>query len=252
MAFYGGFAKYVTVAEKRELALKSIEKLKKKNPNIAPVILTGSKLTRTWWGKSWNINLESYADYANRISRGRSYVRHGAVLDLQISQGMIHALVQGSESKPYQITIAIRPLAKDNWEALTKECAGRIDSLQELIEGKFPKALTELFTAKGKGLFPAPKEISLACSCPDGARMCKHVAAVLYGVGVRMDDDPTLFFKLRDVNVEALISETITKKSADLLEKSKIRSRRVMQDTDVSDMFGIEIEQAKDKIKKGN
>lgn len=242
MAFYSGFAKYVPVAERKQQALESIEKLKKKNPQIAPVTITGKSLTRTWWGKSWNMNLESYADYDNRISRGRSYVRNGAVLDLQITQGSVIGLVQGSGAKPYQITIAILPLAKNSWDSLTKECAGKIDSLQELIEGKFPKGLSELFIARGKGLFPAPKEINLKCNCPDGAKMCKHVAAVLYGVGVRLDDDPTLFFKLRGVNVEALISETLTKQTKSLLEKSKTKSRRVMEDTDASGMFGIELE----------
>ncbi|QGQ94205.1 hypothetical protein EHS13_04420 [Paenibacillus psychroresistens] len=242
MSFYGGFPKYVSVAERKEQALESIEKLRLKNPDIAPVVVTGKSLTRTWWGKSWNVNLESYADYTNRISRGRAYVRNGAVLDLQIKEGTVRAQVQGSGSKPYQITIAIIPLAQKNWETLTKECAGKIDSLQELIEGKFPKGLSELFTAKGKGLFPAPREISLKCNCPDGAKMCKHLAAVLYGVGVRLDDDPTLFFKLRGVNVEALISETITKQTNALLEKSKTKSRRVMEDTDVSDMFGIDLD----------
>lgn len=243
MAFYGGFAPYVTVAEKKIKALQTIEKLSKKNPNISPVTLVGTKLTRTWWGKSWNLNLESYADYSNRISRGRSYVRHGAVLDLQINQGSISAQVLGSESIPYQIKLTIRPIVKDIWNEITKECAGKIDSLQELIDGKFPKALSELFTMKGKGLFPAPKEISLSCSCPDGARMCKHVAATLYGVGVRLDEDPRLFFILRGVNVEALISETITRKSESLLEKSKTKSRRVMKESNLSEMFGIELEE---------
>jgi len=251
MSDYNGFPEYVTVAEKRKRALKSIEQLKKKNPDIAPVMIAGRKLTRTWWGKSWNDNLESYSDYANRIGRGRSYVRNGAVLDLRMNQGMISALVQGSESKPYQINITIRPLAKDIWKAMTRECAGKIDSLQELVEGKFPTGLSELFTAKGKGLFPAPKEITLKCNCPDSAKMCKHVAAVLYGVGARLDDDPTLFFVLRGVNVEALISETITKKSEMLLEKSKIKSRRIMEDTDVADIFGIEVEmEQKEKLEQ--
>lgn len=241
MAYYDSYPQYVPVAEKRRLAQQSVEKLRKKNPDISPVILVGRKLARTWWGKSWNDNLESYSDYANRIGRGRSYVRNEAVLDLKIMNGIIRALVQGSESKPYQIQLTILPLAKDNWDTLAKECSGKINSLQELTEGKFPKALSELFTTKGKGLFPNPKEITLQCSCPDSARMCKHVAATLYGVGARLDDDPTLFFVLRGVRVEALISETIMKKSESLLEKSKNKSRRVMRDTDVSDMFGIEL-----------
>lgn len=247
MSYYSGFPEYVPVAKKREQAQKSIEKLKKKNPDISPVIITGKKITRTWWGKSWNDNLESYSDYSNRIGRGRSYVRNGAVLDLKITQGNITALVQGSVSKPYQVNIIIEPLSKDVWESITKDCTGKIDSLQELIEGKFPKALSDLFTAKGKGLFPAPKEISLKCSCPDWAYMCKHVAAVLYGVGARLDDDPALFFVLRNVNIEELISETINKKSQSLLEKSKIKSRRIIDDTDVSSMFGIEMENGQEK-----
>lgn len=242
MAYYNGFPKYVTVAEKRQKAQKSVEKLRKKNPNICPVIIAGTKLTKTWWGKSWNDNLESYSDFANRIGRGRSYVRHGAVLDLKITQGEIKALVQGSVSKPYQVTISILPLPSATWQRITKNCAGKIDSLQELIVGKFPKALSEVFIAKGKGLFPASKEIKLQCSCPDGATMCKHIAAVLYGVGARLDDDPTLFFILRNVKVDELISEAISQKTETLLKKSTAKSRRIIEDTDIADMFGIEME----------
>lgn len=239
MAYYDGFPKYVSVEEKRLKAQKSVEKLRKKNPDISPVVIAGTKLTRTWWGKSWNDNLERYADYANRIGRGRSYVRHGAVLDLQLTEGKISALVQGSAAKPYQVNISIKPLSKDIWETLIKDCAGKIDSLQELIAGKFPKALAELFTAPGKGLFPVPKEISFNCSCPDPARMCKHVAAALYGVGARLDDDPGLFFILRNVNIHELISETVSKKAQTMLNKSKVKSSRVIEDTDIAEMFGI-------------
>jgi uncharacterized Zn finger protein len=242
MAYYSEFPEYVSVAEKRQKAQKSVEKLRKKNPDISPVIIAGTKLTKTWWGKSWNDNLESYSDFTNRIGRGRSYVRHGAVLDLKITQGEIKALVQGSVSKPYQVTISIQPLSNALWQGITENCAGKIDSLQELIVGKFPKTLSEVFTAKGKGLFPASKEIRLQCSCPDGANMCKHVAAVLYGVGARLDDDPTLFFVLRNVKVDDLISEAISQKTETLLKKSKAKSRRIIEDTDIADLFGIEME----------
>lgn len=247
-----GYPEYVPVAERKRKAQKAVDTLKKKKPDIAPIIIEGRKLTRTWWGKSWNDNLESYSDYSNRIGRGRSYVRSGAVLDLQITPGNIHALVQGSRKKPYQVDIAIQPLTKGTWEAITKACAGKIHSLQELIEGKFPKALADLFTLQGKGLFPAPKEISLQCSCPDWAVMCKHVAAVLYGVGVRLDDNPSLFFVLRKVNIEELISETITGKSQSLLEKSKTKSSRVIDYIDVSSLFGIEVEAEPIKINSEN
>lgn len=242
MSYYGGFPKYVSVAEKKEKAKKSVEKLKKKNPDISPIIISGRSIAKTWWGQSWNKNLESYSDYSNRIERGRSYVRNGAVLDLKISKGNIDALVQGSSSKPYNINITINPLPSNIWEEIIKECAGKIDSLQELIEGKFPKALSDLFTAKGKGLFPSPEEIKLQCSCPDWANMCKHVAAVLYGVGARLDDSPSLFFELRNINIDELISEAINKKSQTLFEKSKIKSSRIIDESDISDMFGIDME----------
>ncbi|WP_218918442.1 SWIM zinc finger family protein [Paenibacillus durus] len=252
MAFYDEYPKYVPVGEKKKKAEKAVERLKKKNPGIAPVMITRRTIARTWWGKSWNNNLESYSDYSNRIERGRSYVRHGAVLDLQITPGKISALVQGSASKPYKAEITITPLSKATWEAVVQECAGKIDSLQELVTGKFPKGLSELFTAKGKGLFPAPKEIVFSCSCPDSARMCKHVAAVLYGVGARLDEDSALFFVLRSVNVDDLISVSLTQKSQAMLEKSsRGRGRRMMADSDISNVFGIEVDMGETGESKG-
>lgn len=240
---YGyGFHEYVTVAEKKARNQKAIEKLRKKDPGITPVVINGRKLAKTWWGKAWNDNLERYSDYSNRIGRGSSYVRQGALLDLKIAPGSITALVQGSERKPYLIDIAIQPLSKDTWDIITKACEGKIESLQELIEGRFPKALDELFTDKGKGLFPAPKEISLNCSCPDRVNMCKHVAAVLYGIGARLDDNPALFFVLRNVNIDELVSRAISQKSETLLKKSGRKSSRVIDNDDISAMFGIDME----------
>lgn len=242
MSYYGGFPEYVPVAEKRKRAQETIEKLKKKNPNISPVIIEGRNIAKTWWGKSWNDNLESYSDYSNRIGRGRSYVRHGAVLDLKINVGIISALVQGSAKKPYKVNINIKPISKELWKTIENECAGKIHSLEELMEGKFPKALSDLFTAKGKGLFPTPKEITMECSCPDYADMCKHIAAVLYGIGARLDHDPSLFFTLRNVNIDDLVKETVNKKSQQLLEKSKVKSGRILDDNDIFGMFGIDME----------
>ncbi len=240
MAYYG-YPEYVPVAEKKRKAQQAVAKLSKKDPAIAPVILTGRKLVATWWGKAWNDNLESYSDYANRIGRGRSYLRNGAVLDLKLERGIIKALVQGSACEPYQVEIAIRPLAARVWEKIKKTCEGKIESLPELMEGKFPKALGELFAAKRGGLFPTPQEITLNCSCPDWAMMCKHVAAVLYGVGVRLDEDPSLFFTLRGVKIEELISEAIRGKAQSMLGHTGVKSRRILEDVDVAAMFGVEV-----------
>jgi len=250
MSNYDGFGKYITAEEKRAKAQKSIEKLQKKNADLSPVILSGKTLAKTWWGKAWNDNLESYSDYSNRIGRGKSYVRSGAVLDLKIAPGKITALVQGSRAKPYKVEIIIEPLSENTWKTITKACEGKIESLQELIDGKFPKTLAELFTVQGKGLFPAPKEISLNCSCPDWANMCKHVAAVLYGVGARLDENPELFFSLRNVNIDQLVSKAIAQNTEALLKKSDKKSKRVIENDDISAMFGIDMDIADKKSPK--
>ena len=239
---YWQYPTYVSVTEKKEKAAKKLKQLRKKNPDIKPIILEGRAIAKTWWGKSWNANLEQYADYSNRIGRGRSYVRHGSVLDLQISPGKINSLVQGSESRPYSVSIEIKAISKKIWQNIKTTCEGRLDSLQELLAGKFPRALGEIFTAKVEGLFPSPEEIEFNCTCPDWAYMCKHVAATLYGISVRLDEDPSLFFKLRKAGVSDLISQALQDKTKKLLKKAEKKSRRVIADSNLSDLFGIEME----------
>lgn len=215
-----------------------IEKLRKKNPNIQPVTIAG-KLANTWWAQAWNKNLESYADFSNRMGRGRSYVRSGAVLDLSITPGAVRALVQGSRTKPYEISVRIAPLSKPKWDAIVKRCSHKIGSLEELASGSFPKEMMELFTNKGDGLFPSPKEIHFECSCPDWASMCKHVAAVLYGVGARLDEDPTLFFLLRDIDFTELLKKSIEEKMNNMLKNVDKKTARVITDADTHELFGV-------------
>ena len=245
-----GYPRYVSVAEKKAKAAKKLKTLKKKRPDIKPVVIEGRTLARTWWGKSWNKNLERYADYTNRIGRGRSYVRHGAVLDLKIDSGKVTALVQGSTSKPYEVVINIKAISQTNWRTIKKQCQGKLKSLQDLLAGKFPKTLGEIFFAEGKGLFPTPQAISFNCSCPDWASMCKHVAATLYGVGARFDEDPSLFFKLRRADTGDLIARAVKDKTDELLKKTKKKSAKVIDDADLSDIFGIEIDNKPDFSKK--
>ena len=248
---YWRFPRYVSVAEKRAKAARKLKQLLKKNPDIKPILLEGKSIVGTWWGKSWNINLERYADYSNRIGRGRSYVRHGAVLDLQINSGEVKSLVQGTASRPYSVVIKIKGISKDIWENIKEACEGKLESLHELLMGKFPKALGEIFTAMGKGLFPTPEEIDFSCSCPDWAYMCKHVAATLYGVGARLDEDPSLFFKLRKVEVGDLITQAVEDKTKKLLKKASRKSSRVIDESDLSSVFDIEMEDAVLSGKKG-
>ena len=234
-----GFYEYVPVAKKKRNAEKDLAKLRKKNPDIKPVIINGRKIAVTWWGMAWNENLEGYADYANRIGRGRTYVRNGFVLDLQIDSEKVSAIVAGSGSKPYNVEIEIIALSKTRWKAITELCGRSIANIDQLVQGKFPKDLAALFTQQGEGLFPSPKEIKFSCSCPDWAYMCKHVAAVLYGIGARFDDDPGLFFKLRNIEIEALIKKSIDEKMENMLKNSGSKTRRVIKNADLGRLFGI-------------
>jgi uncharacterized Zn finger protein len=227
---------YVPVAKRKAQAAKEIEKLKKKGKEIDPVIIEGQKISKTFWGKAWCENLESYSDFENRLPRGRTYVRNGSVMDLKISQGKINALVNGSSL--YTINIAINPIQDIKWETLVKQCSGKIDSLIELLQGKFSKGVMEIITHKEQGLFPHPKEIKLKCSCPDYADMCKHVAAALYGVGARLDTNPEQLFILRHVDHYALLNAA---ESANKFTSSK--KSTTFSDKDLSSLFGIEMDE---------
>ena len=240
---YGGFPPYVSVARRKTQAAKKIKALQKKGFAISPVQLEGRTIAKTFWGKSWCSNLEAYSDFSNRLPRGRSYLRNGSVLDLQIAKGEVTALVNGSSV--YTVNIAIKALEKNHWQALIKECSGQIDSLVELLQGKFSKAVMGIITDKQKGLFPSPQQISLDCSCPDGAVMCKHVAAALYAVGARLDEKPELFFELRHVDHIELISAGTTGIT------TQRTTDKVLKAENLSDIFGIEIDsgEAVTKIK---
>jgi len=213
-------------------------RLRRKNPDVRPVVI-GGKLAVSWWAQSWNKNLESYADYSNRIGRGRSYVKKGAVLDLSIAPGKAMALVQGSRARPYEISVRIDPLPKKKWDAITERCSYKIASLEDLVSGKFPEEFAELFTNRGDGLFPSPKEIHFECTCPDWAEMCKHVAATLYGIGARFDEDPTLFFLLRDIDFTELLKKSVNEKMENMLKNAGKATPRVIKDADTFELFGV-------------
>jgi uncharacterized Zn finger protein len=239
MSWYYGWRPYVPVAERRAKAAREIAKLAKKTGRAAsPVVLQGRKIAGTFWGKAWCDNLEAYSDYENRLPRGRSYVRNGSVVDLQISKGIINAKVAGSEL--YRIEIRIKPLSPALWKSIQTECAGKIDSLIELLQGKLSSAVMQIVTRQEKGLFPAPKEIDLDCSCPDWADLCKHVAATLYGVGAKLDQNPALLFLLRGVDPADLISKA---SAAEAVRQTAPAAggAPVMSETEAADVFGIEL-----------
>lgn len=233
------FGPYVSVTERRAKADQKIKKMMKKDKTLSPVLLEGKSIASHWWGKAWNQNLESYADYENRISRGRSYVRNHAVLDLKISEGAVRAQVLGSSSSPYQVEIRIKALGQMQWKQVVRLCNNRIATLDQLAGGTFPKELEVLFKEHKYGLFPSPKEISFACSCPDYAYMCKHVAAVLYGIGARLDQEPLLFFELRGVDMNELIKKSVESRLETLLQSAGKKSGRTVPEEELHDLFGI-------------
>ncbi|MDA8381527.1 MAG: SWIM zinc finger family protein [Betaproteobacteria bacterium] len=233
---------YVSVAKRREQANRAVQKAKKSGKAFAPIVLTTrGAIAKTFWGKAWCDNLEAYSDYENRLPRGRTYVRNGSVIDLQIEPGKVVAQVMGSSL--YRIEIGISALPAAQWEAIVRACTGSIASLVELLQGKFSKAVMERVCQPKTGLFPSPQEIQLDCSCPDWATMCKHIAAVLYGVGARLDEKPELLFTLRQVDAGDLVTQ-VAEFSATTTRKKAPAKSRILDDTALSDVFGIDLGEA--------
>jgi uncharacterized Zn finger protein len=245
MAWYGGgwdsYPRYLSAGEKRAYGMLALAKLLKKSKRTAePIASAGRKrqLATTFWGEAWCDNLERYADFANRLPRGRAYLRNGSVLDLAIGEGQIKAYVAGSEL--YRVTIDIAPLAKARWSRVVKRCTGRIGSLVGLLRGELSDDVLAVLTHATDGLFPEPREMTLDCSCPDSAGLCKHLAAVLYGVGIRLDARPELFFVLRRVDQAKLLSSAT---AGAVSQRRPIAGKRIADDR-LSAVFGIELEDA--------
>jgi len=234
MSYYS-WMPYVSVAKRRAKALKQMQKLRKKGKKIEPVEIDGRTIARSFWGKAWCNHLESFSDFSNRLPRGRTYACNGSVCHLKILPGQIKAIVSGSEL--YNISINIKPLKKSVWKSIKKQCSGKIGSMLELLQGKLSDYVMGIVTKRNNGLMPLPGEIKLGCDCPDWATMCKHVAAVLYGIGNRLDNQPELLFVLRGVDASELISGDLDMTIADASAAAK-----TIADDKLADIFGADID----------
>jgi uncharacterized Zn finger protein len=232
------YTRKLSAHERRQKAVREARRAAKAAKGFSPVVIDGRTIAHSFWGKAWCENLESYRDFENRLPRGRTYVRSGAVLDLKVVSGKVTALVSGSDL--YQVAITIEPLAADHWGRIKTQCAGNIGSIIELLEGRLSERVMQVITHRGEGLFPKPAQIQMECSCPDWATMCKHVAAVMYGVGARLDQQPELLFTLRNVDHSELIAQ-----AADLVVNRRAASRKTLADDVLGEVFGIELEAAK-------
>ena len=227
MSFWG----YSSASERRSYARQMAASLEKSGRKLEPVTIQGLKIARSFWGKAWCEHLESFSDIYNRLERGRTYARNGSVLHLAVAPGQIEALVSGSSL--YDVRIRIDDLAPQLWKSIQEKCAGQVATMLELLQGKFSSQVMKVVTDRHTGLFPQPAQIHLKCSCPDGARMCKHVAAVLYGMGNRLDDQPELLFRLRGVDPAELFSFG--------LHLPQARDAELLPDDQLADLFGIDL-----------
>jgi uncharacterized Zn finger protein len=235
MSFYG-WKPYVSAAERRKKAEKAAAKARKAGADLSPVAASRGAIAKTFWGKGWCRNLECYSDFANRLPRGRTYVRNGSVIDLKIKNGEVRAKVVGSNL--YNVNVTVVAVPRKQWHSISADCAGSIDSLVELLQGRLSNAVMERICRPDTGLFPTPQEIQFSCSCPDWASMCKHVAAVLYGVGARLDSQPELIFALRRVDPKDLVADA----GAGLRRsRQSPTTGKVLDDAHLADVFGIEM-----------
>lgn len=248
MAYNGGWAPYVPVAERKRRAAREAKSLTGKGQKLRPIRIPGRTIANSFWGKAWCQNLENYADWANRMPRGRTYARNGSIVDLQISAGKITSLVYGSEM--YKIQITIEKIKPNHWQAIRKDCATRVGSLIDLMRGKLPPAVLERLTSRKDGMFPSPSEINIRCSCPDGAVMCKHAAAALYGVGYLLDSEPELFFLMRGVSQAELVSDALfTQKQSDAMG---LDAQSTLDSDDLGALFGIDLSTAEGSAVKAD
>jgi uncharacterized Zn finger protein len=239
MSWYREWKPYVSVAKRRAKAAKFAARLaKKEKRDLCPVKAAGRKMSSSFWGQAWCENLERYSDFANRLPRGRTYARNGSVIDLQIERGKVQALVSGSEV--YKITIEIKTLSRPHWKRIKQDCSQSINSLIDLLQGRFDQGVMQRLTHREEGLFPKPAEIEMRCSCPDWAGVCKHVAATMYCVGVRLDTAPELLFTLRAVDHLELIGQAVAAENLD--RTLGVEQENVLSGNDLGELFGIELD----------
>ena len=244
MSWYGGYGTFYRQPTKAELTAKanaSARALEKKGRTLHPILPLGTKIAFTWWGKAWCDNIARYADFSNRVDRGKKYVRAGCVIDLEVERGEISAIVQGSRKDPYEVKVTIDPISDAAFDALLERCASRAKTLDSLVEGDFPDELKQALSDPKGGLFPTPREIHFGCSCPDVASMCKHIAAAIMAVAPGLDNNPLLLFELRGVDTQKLISRTVEQKLDLMLANADVRTERVMDATDdeLVALFGV-------------
>jgi uncharacterized Zn finger protein len=195
-------------------------------------------LSDTPWGQAWNRHLMEHSHYASRMPRGRTLLRKGSVMDLDVSPGVITAIVAGTQV--YDITIKVAPLDEDRWAAIQRACHGRIANVVDLLSGDVSPEVMRTVTHPEEGLFPQPSDLRCICRCPDESDLCEHSAAVLYAVGIHLDDHPSALFSLRHAAPDALVAQDTATAIAHLTAAPSDVSTTLAR-TDLADLFGIQL-----------
>lgn len=215
------------VADLARLAQQRRENLLQEGRQLHPVQGSSRNLASHFWGRAWMKHLALCEAGGLCLAPGRTLLRHGCVLDLQLAPGRVEALVSAQELVEVQIDIA--PLEDERLEALKEACSGRIDSLVSLLEGCTDEAVLQRLCDPETGLLPEPHDWHMNCTCPDWAEPCPHAAAALYATGTLIDVEPTLLFQLRQVEASSLIEAP--KVEAEVFDTSALGS-----------MFGIDLD----------
>ena len=170
-----------------------------------------------WWSQRWIGVLESFGN-SKRLGRGRTYARKGQVMNIDLQPGLITARVQGSRRTPYSVRIEIAPLSDAQWERAIDALAAQAFFAAQLLGGRMPPEIEDVFTTVGASLLPTSADVEMSCSCPDWANPCKHIAAVYYLLAEAFDRDPfhtfTLRGRSRDQVMEALRERRVAATSA--------------------------------------
>ncbi|MFO7843701.1 MAG: SNF2-related protein [Bacteroidales bacterium] len=168
----------------------------------------GTTFGKTWWGKQW-LNSLNNIDYSNRLPRGASYARKGAVKKITINENRIKAKVAGSRTTPYNVDIIIPPFLDPELGNFLKDIQQRPVIISKLLNRELDPSVLELAEKSGLKVFPQQwSDLKMQCSCPDWAVPCKHLASVIYKVSAEIDNNPFLIFKLHNVDLPGELSKS--------------------------------------------
>ncbi len=162
-----------------------------------------SSFGKTWWGEQW-LNSLNNIDYSNRLPRGATYARKGAVKKISIKGNRIAAKVQGTRVRPYNIDIIMPPFFDPELSNFIKELSRRPAIISKMLNRELDPAVLSLAEQFNLKVFPKQwSDLKMNCSCPDWAVPCKHLASVIYKVSAEIDNNPFLVFSLHNVDLLA-------------------------------------------------